>query len=218
VPKPDLVAFRVLHRALRADAGRLCQAICQVHEPERVERAQQLSRWYGAFLAEVNGHHTFEDESFLAALHRRVPLVDHHIGRIETDHACLDAALDRTQRGLERLGDLAVPFSNACRRAAQSAADLHQLLARHLDFEETFVLPLLEREAPRVDYVDFDWRHHGDRGAARRSFTIPWAMDHARPDESQSLLGAAPPAFRWLWIATRRHYRRMVVEAFGPDS
>jgi hypothetical protein len=214
----DLVAVRVRHRGMRADSARLATAVAEVAEDERTGRALQLYRWFDAFAGELHAHFTVEDELFFPALAQRVPVVEYEVGWIEAEHAILDAALDRTRRVLEALGDPAVRWCEASRRATTTTAELRDLVDQHLNFEDDFVLPMF------VDLVTADADETLDLLAARYlsfgqlPFTIPWAMANADPAEQQVLLDGSPLMFKLLWWRGRGRYRRLVDDAFGSAN
>jgi hemerythrin-like domain-containing protein len=215
---PDLVAFEVLHRGMRADSARLAKAVAEVDEAERSPRARQLHRWFDGFAGELRAYHTVEDDLFFPVLAERVSVFEYEVGRIEAEHAHLDAALDRTRRALETLGDAEVRWADASRRATTTTTDLHDLLDRQLAFEADFVLPMFVRHLTADDYAAIDVMAARNQSFGQLPFTIPWAMANADPCEQRSLLDGAPLSFRLLWWATRGRYRRLVDEAFGHGN
>jgi hypothetical protein len=200
---------------MRADSARLAKAVAEVDEPERTPRARQLHRWFDGFAGELRAYHTVEDELFFPVLAERVSVIEYEVGRVEAEHAHMDAALDRTRRALETLGDGAVRWIEASRRATTTTAELHELLERQLAFEADFVLPMFVRHLTAEDYEAIDVMAARNLSLGQLPFTIPWAMANAEPCEQRLLLEGAPLSFRLLWWATRGRYRRLVHEAFG---
>jgi hypothetical protein len=215
VPPPDLVSFHVVHRGMRNDSARLAKAIAELDEPDRTWRSRRLGRWYEGFVGELYAHHAVEDELFFPALRRRVPVFEYRLGRIDAEHAHLDAALDRTRRAIERLGDTATEWVDASRQASATTAELHELLDRHVSFADDHVLPLFSRHLSEDEYDSLEARAAGYVSFGQLPFTISWIMDNAEPAERRSLLAASPPGVKLMWYLTRRRYRRLVDEAFG---
>jgi hemerythrin-like domain-containing protein len=203
---------------MRADSVRLATAVAEIDEADRVARAQQLCRWFDGFAGQIEAHHAVEDQLFFPLLAERAAVFEYEVGRIEAEHAHLDAAIDRTRRAIEALGDPSVRWADASRRAIGITVELHDLLDRHLTFESEYVLPMFIRHFDAADYETLDVMATRSVSHGQLPFTIPWAMANAEPAERELLLEGAPVMFKLMWWATRGRYRRMVEDAFGHES
>jgi hemerythrin-like domain-containing protein len=213
-PKPDLTTYYVLHRVMRADAGRFAAAVARVSELDRTDRASALARWFAGYQAELHDHHVIEDEIFFPALVDLLPDARALIDRTDADHERLSYLFERIEVALERLGNSHVPFRLAHSEAVMLTDGLHALLESHLAFEDDQVVPLFGAHfsAAQYDELETQARKHGS--IRNLAFTIPWIMDGARPDERERLFGSAPVFFKLLWRATRGRYRRIAAAAF----
>lgn len=113
--------------------------------PDRV--AGRLSRYGNLLVANLHGHHSWEDRSYFPELSRADPRFDTGLEMLEGDHVALDAVLDRFTRTGNRVLKL---IDLGADEARDEAAALHRtteeiegFLARHLADEEDLVVPIL---------------------------------------------------------------------------
>jgi hypothetical protein len=212
---PDLTLFTIIHRLMRQDAARIADAVAGLTEPARTSQGVALARWYGGYLNELHDHHHIEDDIFLPAMAAKVPEAAAHVTRIDADHLVLDELLTRTTNALRRVADPAVDFATAHAEATDAARALRDLIDTHLAFEDTEVLPVFTAHFSGEEFEALEKQAMGKPDLKHLAFTLPWVVDGATPAERAQIFASAPFAFKLLYHATRRRYRRMSATAFA---
>ena len=212
---PDLTTFNVLHRAMRTDAARLAQAVADMDETDRVERATALRRWYRGYMAELHDHHHIEDELFYPALRERVPGSGTMIDRIDVDHEHLSDLLDRTATLLDNLADPSVPFRPIYADAVMVTDGLRALLDAHLGFEDDDVVPLFGVHFTKDQYDAIEQQAKKHINVTQLFFVIPWVMSCSSDAEQEQLFDGAPFIFKMIWYVSRGRYAKLDAAAFG---
>lgn len=205
-PAPDLLDYRVVHRAMTTDTARLAAVGEElVRCPDR-RRLRLLRRHLRGITAEIVNHHRVEDADvwpFLEAIAGdRTSLV-----ALTEDHERLDPLLDRA--GALATADTATP---------ELAATLHEvadLLARHVADEERDVFPIIVDRVRVEDYARLQERFRGTLGLRVLTFVVPWVISHADPAERRALLAEAPPPLRAVLALTERGFRARTDRLFG---
>jgi hemerythrin-like domain-containing protein len=215
---PDTTTFTVLHRAMRTDAARLAQAVAEMDEDDRVERATVLARWYRSYMTELHDHHEIEDELFYPALRTKVPAAGPMIDRIDVDHDHLSDLLDRTAVLLDKLADPSVSFRSTHADAVMVTDGLRALLDSHLGFEDDDVVPLFGVHFTADEYDAIDGQAKKHINFKQLLFVIPWVMASSSEAEQQQLFDNAPFIFKLVWWAGRGRYRKLDEAAFGQLS
>lgn len=109
--------------------------------------AARLSYYGNTLLRNLHGHHAWEDRSFFPELEHADPRFARGMGMLESDHAALDALLDRFKRDANRVVQLNQLDPRHMRDdAAAVFADIEKLgrfLRRHLSDEEDLAVPIL---------------------------------------------------------------------------
>ena len=109
--------------------------------------ATRLSRYGNLLVANLHGHHTWEDRSYFPELSRADPRFDRGLEMLETDHEELDETLDRFTRTGNRVLKLIDLDAAEARDEAGALRDLTEeidgFLDRHLTDEEDLVVPIL---------------------------------------------------------------------------
>ena len=135
-------SFRQLAELLRTDAeGYLDKAIA----PE--EYGRRLSLYGNLLVANLHGHHSWEDRSYFPELSAADPRFDAGLEVLEKDHADLDVVLDAFTRTANRAIKL-VQLDEA--QAHDEVGLLHgtsqtieAFLQRHLSDEEELAVPII---------------------------------------------------------------------------
>ncbi len=198
---------------MRRDAARLATAAAGLGDGE-TGRARHLQRWYGAYHAELVGHHELEDQLWFPVLAERVPTFAEHTERIAREHHLLDDALVGVGHALDRLADEA---DRAARGDARDATrELHELLDAHVGFEDDDILPLYLRHFTAGEFVEVERRTRKMLDKRRAPFTVPWIMGAANAAERTRVLEQAPLAFKLLWYVGRGRHARLTTRALGP--
>ncbi|GAA4875561.1 nitroreductase/quinone reductase family protein [Actinomycetospora straminea] len=205
-PAPDLLDYRVVHRAMTRDLARLAAVADElVAAPDR-RRLRLLRRHLHGMTVEIVNHHRVEDDDVWPLLEAvagdRTALV-----ALTEDHERLDPLLARA--GELAVSDVATP---------QLAATLHELadlLARHVADEERDVFPIIAERVRVEDYARLQERFRGTLGLATLTFVVPWVVGHATPAERRVLLADAPPALRVILALTERRFLTRAGRLFG---
>jgi hypothetical protein len=214
---PDMTLYLVIHRGMRTDAARLARAVARVEEGERTQRAATIAKWWTGYHSELHSHHTIEDEYFFSALVEVAPQFAKHLDRINPDHEHLTELMTRTTAALTGLGDPQAPWERAQREAVNATGELSGLITEHLDFEDEEVVPMFLEHMGAQQYEEISQKAMKDDFKLKQAmWTIPWALATADDAETKVMLDEAPFAFKLLWFASRRRYRKLEMAALGP--
>lgn len=205
-PAPDLLDYRVVHRAMTTDLARLAVVADElVRSPDR-RRLRLLRRYLRGISAEIVNHHRVEDDDVWPLLETvaadRTALVS-----LTEDHERLDPLLARA-------GELAAA-DTATPELAATLHELADLLVRHVADEERDVFPIIIERIRVEDYARLQERFRGTLGLATLTFVVPWVVGHASPDERPALLADAPPPLRVLLAVTERGFRSRARRLFA---
>jgi iron-sulfur cluster repair protein YtfE (RIC family) len=104
--------------------------------------------YYGNLLvANLHGHHTWEDRDYFPELSRADPRFDGGLQMLEADHEVLDAGLNRLTDHANRTIQLATLDPKQVRDEAalvlKDVEDVKSYLSRHLPDEEDLIVPIL---------------------------------------------------------------------------
>jgi deazaflavin-dependent oxidoreductase (nitroreductase family) len=205
-PVPDLLDYRVVHRAMTRDLARLATVADQlVRAPD--PRRLRLLRWYLAGVtAEIVNHHRVEDDDVW-------PLLEAVAGDL-TALVALTEDHERLDPLLARAGELAA----ADDATPELSAVLHEvadLLARHVADEERDVFPIITERVRVEDYARLQERFRGTLGLGVLTFVVPWVVGHASTEERRVLLGHAPPPLRGILAVTEGRFRTRAARLFA---
>lgn len=205
-PAPDLLDYRVVHRAMTVDAHRLARAAAELADRPDPARSAAL-RWYLRGISEeIESHHHVEDADVWPVLeavagHRTalVPLTDDH---------------DRLDPLLRRAGELAAP-DRAAPELARTLRELAELLARHVADEERAVFPIISQYLRVADYERLQARFRGNLRLRQLAFVVPWVVGHATAEERSGLVGAAGWPLRAVLRLFEPRFRARAALLFG---
>lgn len=205
-PAPDLLDYRVVHRAMTRDLARLAAVaddLVRAPDPRRL----RLLRWYlHGVTAEIVNHHRVEDDDVW-------PLLEAVAGDL-TALVALSEDHERLDPLLARAGRLAA-VDAATPELAATLHELADLLARHIGDEERDVFPIITERVRVEDYARLQERFRGTLGLAVLTFVVPWVIGHASPDERAVLLADAPPPVRVILGVTERRFRARAAHLFA---
>jgi hemerythrin-like domain-containing protein len=178
----------LIHTAVRRDLGRLATALDTVHEGDTA-RAAELERAFANVRRELTHHHEGEDAyvwPLLAGLGVDAGL----LAAMGAEHATMSAALAETGAALSALAR-GGPGADAD-AARASLARTREVVAAHLDHEESDLEPLLrdQEKTPAWKAVTKQLRHSspGDAG----SF-FAWLTDGMSSADRATLGKTVPP-------------------------
>lgn len=109
--------------------------------------ADRLSRYGGALVGNLHGHHGWEDHSYFPELSAADPRFDKGLELLEQDHADLDRVLDSFTRSANRAIKLTTLDAAQARDEAGQvhglAETIEAFLDRHLGDEEDLAVPII---------------------------------------------------------------------------
>jgi hemerythrin-like domain-containing protein len=207
---PDLTMYRIVHRAIRQSTTAIADVAGTVANAD-ADRRNALARYWKGYAGEVLHHHSVEDDIFFPALVERVPVAAEMIARTDEDHLHLDELMTAI--------DAAVADLRAGHPGPELAAltrELDDHMAAHLDFEDSDVLPLLERHFDKAEYDAMDARAVKSAGlGAQMVFSLPMLVSAMTPEERAVILPAAPVALRVMYRITKGRHARLTEQALG---
>jgi deazaflavin-dependent oxidoreductase (nitroreductase family) len=208
-PVPDLLDYRIVHRAMTVDLRKLATAAAQLVDRPAPKRLAALRHYLNAVSHEIVSHHQVEDDHvwpFLEAIagHRTalVPLTE--------DHERLDPLLHRA-------GELAAGERSSPELAAV-LRELADLLARHVADEERDVFPIITDYVRVEDYQRMQQQFRRNLRPSLLPFVVPWIVGHATPGERPALLAEAGWPLRLLHRLFEPRFRARAELLFGGLS
>lgn len=137
------------HQMFR-DLGEVIEADAQTYLDRDIspdEFAARLSRFGGALVRNLHGHHGWEDRSYFPELEAAEPRFARGLELLEADHAALDQVLDGFTRASNRVIQLvhldeAQAFDETPQVLAH-ARTIRAFLDRHLGDEEDLAVPII---------------------------------------------------------------------------
>ena len=156
-----------------------------------------------------------KDHMIFPALAARVPAYAEYAETLAADHDRLDVIIDGIAAALARMaaGD---GWSSAKAEATSYAVELRDLLIVHLGFEDSDVIPLIERHFGKEEYSVIEKQIIKMISPKQALWTVPWWMSTAEPEAAAKTLAEAPLPLKVIYYATRGGYARMTRRAFGP--
>ncbi|WP_067137222.1 hemerythrin domain-containing protein [Microtetraspora malaysiensis] len=200
---PNVLGFRITHRAMRGDARRLAkvtQEIAAGRQSCDARRAAAIRDFTVQLCAGIHHHHSVEDEALWPLLVRSAgPEVD--LTDLSDDHSELDPLLDEVRAAM------ADPA-----QAAKPLARLADLLDEHIEEEERVIFPIIERQ---VSPAAWNAVEKLARKGGKISFELPRIEQYALPSEMAKLRKLAGPVLVVLLALMRGGHRRRQRLIFG---
>jgi hemerythrin-like domain-containing protein len=210
---PDLLGYRLVHRALRWGVDLLAHRAPTVDPIDR-RTAAAFVAWTRGYLGELHAHHTIEDHTVFPALVERVPITASMIERTTVDHETMDLIVERIEAGLALLGS-----GVRADDLAPALAELAELMTAHLDFEDAEVLPVIERHFSAAEWQLLDEQAKKSLKVGKQAlFTVPFVVAMATGDEVDGIWDSAPSALKVIYRLTRRGFARRTGALFGGGS
>jgi hypothetical protein len=159
-----------------------------------------------------------EDRVWFPAVATRCPeFVVRDLTSLADDHRFLDALVARVDAAIARLCDPTVPFDAARSEAADAVTALAGLVTDHFAHEERTIVPLIDEVCSADDVTALARRADREHSLRELRFLLPWFFDHLSPCERAQVAGEAGQGLRFLHLAMRPGYRRLVRAARLPD-
>ncbi|MEU8192883.1 hemerythrin domain-containing protein [Microbispora amethystogenes] len=203
LPAPNLLGFRITHRAMRADSRRLADATGEIaagRQPCGPERAAAIKNYVVKLCQGIHHHHKAEDDHLWPLLVRSAG-AEVDLSELSEDHSELDPLLAEIQSVAGDPAELAKPM----RRLAD-------LLDEHIAEEERQLFPVIMRHVTAKDWEELE--KHVRKGGDPR-FELPRIERHARPEELAELRKLAGPVLVVMLALLRPGHRRRERLVFG---
>ena len=200
---PNLLGFRITHRAMRADSRRLAEVTAEIAAGRQrcgPERAAAIREYATKLCRGIHHHHKAEDDRLWPLLVRSAG-AEVDLSELSEDHSELDPLLDEITSVAGDPVELAKPL----RRLAD-------LLDEHIEEEERTIFPIIARHVSGKDWEELE-RHVRKGGDVR--FELPRIERHARPEEMRELRALAGPALVVMLALLRRAHLRRERLVFG---
>ncbi|MFI7419474.1 hemerythrin domain-containing protein [Nonomuraea sp. NPDC049684] len=207
---PNMLGFRITHRAMRADTRRLAEVMSAIAAGEQQagqERLRAIATFTAKLCAGIHHHHQAEDNVLWPVIVRSAG-AEVDLSDLTDDHAALDPLLEEITAAAAQLGS----DGQAARRMAKSMAALADLLDEHIEEEERLIFPVVAKYVSEADWqkVETEVRKGGDA-----SFDLPRIAQYARPEELAELRRLAGPVLVVLLALMGRGHRRRQALIFG---
>ncbi|MEV0971343.1 hemerythrin domain-containing protein [Microtetraspora glauca] len=200
---PNVLGFRITHRAMRGDTRRLADVTRQIAEgrqPCDARRAAAIRDFAVRLCDGIHHHHSVEDTALWPVLVRSAG-AEVDLGDLSEDHSELDPILDEIR---------AVAADPA--RAAGPLARLADLLDEHIEEEERVIFPIIERH---VSVADWNAVEEKARKGGSIRFELPRIEQYAQPSEMEAMRKLAGPVLVMLLALLRGGHRRRQRLIFG---
>ncbi|WP_067179953.1 hemerythrin domain-containing protein [Microtetraspora niveoalba] len=200
---PNVLGFRITHRAMRGDTRRLAELTREIAEGRQrcdARRAAAIRDYVVRLCDGIHHHHSVEDASLWPLLVRSAG-AEVDLGDLIEDHSALDPILDEIR---------AVAGEPA--RAAAPLARLADLLDEHIEEEERMIFPIIERH---VSVADWNAVEEEARKGGSIRFELPRIEQYALPSELAELRRMAGPVLVMLLAMLRGGHRRRQRLIFG---
>lgn len=218
-PTPDVTGYLAIHRAMRTANAQLVNGLVQSlhYDPRRVAA---LRRWFAGYAAELRTHHRIEDEIIFPALAERSPLFTMISASLDGDHHRLDELIDALADILSRWAAITDMRATGTLRedAIFYAVQLRDLLAVHLDIEDTRVIPLIEQHFTAEEYAEFDRQAAKAISLKHAFWTVPWVVATFDAPTLEKIWEEAPAMLKVIYRLGRRSYARLTETAFAGST
>lgn len=183
LPAPaPVLGFLLVHVALRREMADVVAAADA--------GAPDLERRLALFDRVIRAHHHGEDRVLLPVLRSREPEIRSAADEVEVDHEHLDAALDRLRASVGHGSPGTV---------RDDVRDLAGFLDRHLELEETRLLPVWLEALDPADHERFARRLRRATPLRAMSVMVPWLMDSVPDGFRAAAERELPPAIRFAY-------------------
>lgn len=183
----DVGFMLALHAALRRDLSRLhgvAAELGSVAAPPTV-----LAGW-DAFRAELDNHHSAEDDDLWPVLRRQLsdPADLAAVDAMVTEHQQIPAALADVDAALRGGDELAAAVDR-----------LSTVVLDHLAHEERDVLPLIEQHLTKAQWRAFLHEERARRSPRERPEFLAWILDDSSQGDAAAVLTEMPPPARLIY-------------------
>ncbi|NUP01352.1 MAG: hemerythrin domain-containing protein [Nonomuraea sp.] len=207
---PNMLGFRIMHRAMRGDTRRLAvlmNAIATGEQQAGEARLAAIATFTTKLCAGIHHHHQAEDDVLWPVIVRSAG-AEVDLSDLTDDHAALDPLLEEITTAAARLAS----DGQAAKRLAKSLGTLADLLDEHIEEEERLIFPIVAAYVSEQDWkkVETEVQKGGDT-----RFDLPRIAQYAQPEELAELRGLAGPVLSALLALMARGHRRRQKLIFG---
>jgi hypothetical protein len=213
----DMTMMYVMHHAFRRDLDRFTSAVAETPLADRATWKALAARW-DRFFTILHHHHTVEDLYIWPFLMERADAEEQKtLEAMEGEHEQIDPLLASVADGFTALAGDRLPAGSEDVRAGLKVrmAATRDLLARHLEHEETQALVILQRHSTTEDWHRIEKEQIGkDKIPVPMPFMVGWCAEEVPAKEMDEIFGIVGRPFQVLWLLTRRGFRRGERKAF----
>ena len=212
----DHTGMYVMHHAFRRDLARFAAAVAMTPLGE-VDTWRALGRRWDRFTHVLHEHHHAEDEYYWPVLDTAVRSRGTAADRAEVramrdEHAQIDPALAALTGAF---GAMAEHPCDDHRHAIEiRLAGLHEVLADHLEHEETVVLPLVQRVLTDAEFATVERGVESGYRLRDAAFIIGWVCEDLPAYVRERVLAQGGPVVRILYAVVRRSHARREQRVF----
>jgi iron-sulfur cluster repair protein YtfE (RIC family) len=214
-PRGRFTIVYLIHEAFRRDLTRLSTALRAAGIDS--QRARQLKEHWGFINEQLHHHHQVEDKSLWPLVRPKLSGQETDLAvldQMEAQHLTLEPKCQAVDKGFDSL--VATPSAAAGEELAGEIDALKDVLAEHLEDEESKCFPVIDKALSPEEFESFGKataKAVGMRGSAK---FFPWIFDGADPVERTAVLSMPPPPVRilsrYVW---EPRYERQVATLWG---
>jgi hemerythrin-like domain-containing protein len=213
----DMMMMYVMHHAFRRDLDRFAEAVGATPVEDRATWTALAARW-DRFFTILHHHHSLEDRYVWPFLMERADADEREVlEAMEDEHGHIDPLLTAVAEGFAGLAGDRLPDDADDLRAALTVrvAATRDLLARHLEHEETEAIAILQRHSTTEDWRRVEKEQIGKQKiAVPLPFLVGWCAEAIPARQLDEVFAAVGLPFKVLWLLTRGWFRRGERRAF----
>lgn len=208
--------MRLVHRVFRREFAAVSGLIADVRAGDNV-RARIVGDHLKFMVDALHNHHAAEDEMVWPLLRKRVPIRADDIGRMESQHRDIVAAVERVNATLSLWVDS--PSGQAANRLLEAVAELAAGVVGHLDDEELNAVPVIQANLSQDEWDATVKRATAFLMSSPRLAIVQGGLvlDYATVDERQTFMSGLPLLprllLRFLSPRVTASYRRRLYAA-----
>jgi len=208
----DMQMMYLIHHAFRRDLDAFAEAVRRTPVDDRRTWVLLADRWE-LFAEVLHKHHTAEDDLIWPALTSLGSSDDVVVlEAMEAEHGEIDPLLESCAAGFRRLAQRADEDARAALAVRVCAA--RESLRRHLGHEETEAIAILQRLLTPGQWAEIEKEIGKDTSLGYAAKVVPWVAHCVSRETLQRVFRDVDPAFRIVWVLTRRRFARREARAF----
>ncbi|MBO3752438.1 hemerythrin domain-containing protein [Streptosporangiaceae bacterium NEAU-GS5] len=200
---PNLIGFKIGHRAMRGDTRRLAAVMTSIAAGEEradAARLDAIATYATKLCAGIHHHHQMEDNVLWPVIVRSAG-AEADLSELTEDHGQLDPLLEEITGAAARLGT----DQAAAGRMAKTLTTLADLLDEHILEEERLIFPIITRYVSEKDWKNVE---NAVRKGGDLAFDLPRIPEYATDEEMAELRKLAGPVLMVLLKVVSPGHRR----------